>query len=81
MSTYEKENENEGKSPLENPVVRHGIGLWSAAILVVLAFVYFEGTIRWVLLGVAVLEVVVTPKIIGMAARGEEPDSFVDLLN
>ncbi|WP_132058070.1 hypothetical protein [Halorussus amylolyticus] len=56
-------------SPFENPSLRYGLGLSSAAILVVVAFTFLEGTIRWIVLGLAVLEVVVTPRILKMAAE------------
>ncbi|EMA17119.1 hypothetical protein [Haloarcula amylolytica] len=55
-------------SPFENPVVRYGIPLVSAAVVAAVAFLFLEGTIRYVALGIAALEVVVTPQILKQAA-------------
>lgn len=41
------------------------MGLGSAAVMVYLAFFMFEaGTMRWVLLGMALLEITVVPQIL-----------------
>jgi len=58
---------NTTDSPLRNPVVRHGIGLFGAAMITAVAFLYLDGTLRAVALGVAVLDAVVTPKILERA--------------
>ncbi|WP_336329115.1 hypothetical protein [Haloarcula sp. CGMCC 1.2071] len=55
-------------SPFENPVVRYGIPLGSATVVAAVAFLFLEGTIRYVALGIAALEVVVTPQILKQAA-------------
>jgi hypothetical protein len=55
-------------SPFESSAVRYGLSIINAAIIVALAFSLLEGTIRWVALGIAVLEVVVTPQILKQAA-------------
>jgi hypothetical protein len=55
-------------SPFANPVVRYGLSIINALIITAIAFVLLEGTIRWVALGIAVLEVVVTPQILKQAA-------------
>ncbi|WP_336358295.1 hypothetical protein [Haloarcula sp. CGMCC 1.6347] len=55
-------------SPFENPVVRYGIPLVSATVVAAVAFLFLEGTIRYVALGIAALEVVVTPQILKQAA-------------
>ena len=54
-------------SPFENPVVRYGLSIISAAIIAVIAIALLEGTIRWVVFGIAVLEVVVTPQVLKRA--------------
>jgi len=59
-------------TPLDIPLVRYGFGLSSAAVLVALAFLVFEGTMRWVVLGIAALEVLVTPQILKLAAQQSE---------
>ncbi|WP_313693093.1 hypothetical protein [Halorarum halobium] len=55
-------------SPFENPAFRYGIGLSGALILAFVALSYFEGTIRWIILGIAVLDALVTPMILKRAA-------------
>lgn len=54
-------------SPLENPAVRYGMGLSSAVILVFIAFFLLEGTIRWLVLGLAVVEAVLVPQFLKMS--------------
>lgn len=49
-------------SPLENPAVRYGMGLSSAAILAFIAFFFLEGITQWLVLGLAVIEVVFVPQ-------------------
>lgn len=49
-------------SPFASPAVRYGISAVNAAILVVIAFVFLDGTMRWLVLGIAVLEVLITPQ-------------------
>ncbi len=51
-------------SIFSSPVMRYGISLVNAAIIAVIAVTLLEGTIRWVALGIAVLEVIVTPQIL-----------------
>ncbi|EMA15793.1 hypothetical protein BDK61_2781 [Haloarcula quadrata] len=55
-------------SPFENPAIRYGIPLVSATVVAAVAFLLLEGTIRYVALGIAVLEVVVAPQILKQAA-------------
>jgi hypothetical protein len=55
-------------SPFENPALRYGIPLVSAAVVAAVAFLLLEGTIRYVALGIAVLEVVVAPQVLKQAA-------------
>lgn len=54
-------------SPLERPVVRYGMGLSSAVILTIVAFGFLDGTMRWIVLGLAVMEIVFVPQIMKMA--------------
>jgi len=51
-------------SIFDSPVVRYGISLVNAAVIAIIAFVLLEGTIRWVALGIAALEIIVTPQIL-----------------
>jgi len=51
-------------SIFDSPLVRYGISLVNAAIVAVIALTLLEGTVRWVALGIAALEVVVTPQIL-----------------
>jgi len=55
-------------SPFENPGVRYGISLVNATIIAAIALLLLDGTIQWVALGIAVLELVVTPQILKHAA-------------
>jgi hypothetical protein len=55
-------------SPFENPALRYGIPLVSATVVAAVAFLLLEGTIRYVALGIAVLEVVVAPQVLKQAA-------------
>lgn len=55
-------------SPLENPFIRYGIGLSSAALLALIAFVYLEGTVRWLVAGFAVVEIVFVPQLLRTVA-------------
>ncbi|AEM57788.1 hypothetical protein HISP_11205 [Haloarcula hispanica N601] len=55
-------------SPFENPALRYGIPLVSATVVAAVAFLFLEGTIRYVALGIAALEVVVAPQILKQAA-------------
>ena len=51
-------------SIFDNPAIRYGISLINATIIAIIAFTLLEGTIRWVALGIAALEVIVTPQIL-----------------
>ncbi|ELZ95963.1 hypothetical protein C440_06722 [Haloferax mucosum ATCC BAA-1512] len=52
-------------SPLSNPLVHYGIGLVSTAVILLIAFTVVEdSTVRWLMVGIAVLELVVTPQIL-----------------
>ncbi|MFC4447696.1 hypothetical protein [Halorussus aquaticus] len=54
-------------SPFENPAVRYGMGLSSAAVLVFVALSFLDGITRWFVLGMAVLEVVLVPQLLKRA--------------
>lgn len=54
-------------SIFQNPIVRYGLPAVNAAIIAVIAFVLLEGTVRWVALGIAVLEVLVVPQVLKRA--------------
>ncbi|WP_435178249.1 hypothetical protein [Halorussus sp. AFM4] len=58
-------------SPLERPAVRYGMGFTSAAILAFVAFAFLDGTVRWLVLGMAVLEVAVVPRFLEFTANRE----------
>jgi len=59
-------------SPLENPLVRYGMGFSSAAILAFVAFAFLEGTMRWLVLGIALIEATVVPQILERAAEQQQ---------
>lgn len=54
-------------SPFENPASRYGISLVNAVIVTAIAFLFLAGTIRYVALGIAALEVVGVPQILKQA--------------
>ncbi|WP_254523690.1 hypothetical protein [Natrinema caseinilyticum] len=56
-------------SPFENPVIRYGMGFGSAVILTVVAFTVLDGLARWIVLGMAVLEILVVPQILKLATE------------
>lgn len=56
-------------SPIDNPFVRYGMGLSSAVVLAAIAFVFLDGTMRWIVLGLAVVEAIFVPQFLKMATR------------
>ncbi|MEA1932361.1 hypothetical protein [Halohasta litorea] len=54
---------------LHNPAVRWGIGLSGGLIVIAIAFFFLSGTVQLVAYGVALLDMVVTPLILKMAAE------------
>lgn len=57
---------------MASPVFRYGYACISAAIIAFIAFAFLDGTIRWVALGIAVIDIVVTPQILKRVV--ETPD-------
>ncbi|WP_136689540.1 hypothetical protein [Halorhabdus amylolytica] len=66
------------ENPLRDRRVRGLIGLSGAVVVAFVAIFFLEGTIRWVVLGVALLDAIVTPYILGKAVENaeNEPDGF-----
>ncbi|WP_135664369.1 hypothetical protein [Halorhabdus rudnickae] len=62
------------ENPLRDRRVRGLIGLSGAAVVAFVAIFFLEGTIRWVVLGVALLDAIVTPYILGKGLENEEDD-------
>ena len=60
-------------SPFEDPRVRYAFGLGSGAILVAVAFIFLEGTIRWIILGLAIVEVLIVPQVLKLRSRRGAP--------
>lgn len=58
-------------NPLRDRRVRGLIGLSGAVVVAFVAIFFLEGTIRWVVLGVALLDAIVTPYILGGSPRGQ----------
>lgn len=54
-------------SILQKPAVHYGVPLFNAAIIAAIALTLLDGTVRWVALGIAILEVVVAPQILKRA--------------
>jgi len=59
------------ESPLNSPVVRYGIGLSGAAILVAVGVLFFEPPFQYALFAIAALDAVVTPKVLERAVEGD----------
>lgn len=55
-------------SPLETPAFRYGMGIASAVVLTFVAFTYLGGTMRWLVFGLAVIEILVVPQVMKLAA-------------
>lgn len=55
-------------SPYGFPLLRYGVGLRGAAVVAFVAFTYLDGTARWIVLGIAVPDALVTPMIPKRAA-------------
>lgn len=58
-------------SPDDNLMVWRAMSVVSAGIIAAIAFAFLDGTIRWVALGIAALELVVTPRFMQWAAEQE----------
>ncbi|WP_254761595.1 hypothetical protein [Natrinema marinum] len=55
---------------LDNPAVRWGYGLTSGIAVAAVALLFLDGTAQLIALGIALLDVVVTPQILRLAAEG-----------
>lgn len=56
-------------SIVENPFFRVGVGLVGATALTLVALLVFKGTIRFLLLGMAAVDLLVTPYVLKRAAE------------
>jgi hypothetical protein len=59
-------------NPLQNPAVHYGMGLTSAAILLAVAFLFLDGTMQYLVAGMAALEIVAVPQILKRAGEQAE---------
>ena len=55
--------------PFENTTLRYGVALTSTALLLVVAFFFVEGLLRWLIVGIAVVEITVVPRVLALAAE------------
>ncbi|WP_323676289.1 hypothetical protein [Halorubellus sp. PRR65] len=62
-------------NPLENPMLRHGIGIGGAVVLVVVGTLFLDPPVRYLVYAMAVLDAVVTPKVLEMAAEQDREES------
>ena len=53
--------------PLDNAVFPYAVGIGGAAVMAAVALLYFDGTIMYAILAVAVVDAVVTPQILKRA--------------
>lgn len=58
--------------PFADKRVRSLVGLSGGIVIAVVAFLYLEGIAQWIGYGIAVLDVVITPYILGKAVEMEE---------
>lgn len=59
-------------NPLESKLVRTLIALSGASIAAVVGVLFFEGLMRWLIIGIAVLDVLVTPYILRLAVEQDQ---------
>ena len=60
--------------PFADRRVRSAMGLFSATIVLVVAFLFVDGVVRWAMVGVAAIDLVATPYILGLAMEQQESD-------
>jgi len=56
---------------LRNPAVRWGIGLSNGLMIAAVGFLFFEGTVQLLLLGIGVFEVAFLPLFLKYAAENQ----------
>ena len=55
-------------SPLRNPAIRYGIALTNAAVLAAVGYLLLDGTLRWIVFGIALLDLVLVPQVLKRVA-------------
>ena len=65
---------NSQQNPLADRKIRFGLGISGAIIMAFVAFVYLDGLARQLALIVAILDAVITPKILKRAAEQQNKD-------
>lgn len=63
---------NAVSNPLESPLVRYGIGLSGAAVVVAVGVLFLEPPVQYAVFAVAILDAVITPKVLERAVEGED---------
>lgn len=66
-------------NPLADARVRTLIGLSGAAVVAAVAILFLEGTLRWIVLGVAALDAIVTPYILKRAVENADGEDDEEL--
>jgi|AntRauTorcE11898_2_1112593.scaffolds.fasta_scaffold23064_2 hypothetical protein len=56
-------------TPLEEPLVRYGIGLSGAIVIAVVGVLYLDGIARYAAFTIAALDAVLTPKLLEKAVK------------
>lgn len=51
-------------STFDSPAVRYGMSIANGAVIAGIAFAFLDGAVRWLALGIAALEVAITPRIL-----------------
>ena len=62
------------QNPLADKRIRSLMGLSSGLIVAVVAIFFVDPPLTWLLLGIAVLDVIATPYILGLAIEQQEGD-------
>lgn len=65
------------QNPLQSPTIRRGIALTNVALLLAVAFLFVDGLVRWIIVGMAVVEAVAVPRILSMVADSADADDDV----
>lgn len=66
------------ETPLADRRVRGLVGLAGSALIATVAVLVFEGVLLWLLLGIAVLDLLVTPYMLGVAVEGGRGDNTTE---
>jgi hypothetical protein len=64
-------------NPLESPLFRYGVGIAGAILVAVVGTLFVEPPIRYLVYGIAFLDVIITPWVLGKAMEQEREEAAV----